>query len=162
MQNVSGEGQIAEPDVTTIERAPWAVALNETTSTEGLTVTLLSLTVVGDIIRVSALVRLVDRPDAQLVSIPTLVLGAIGGPPLGLIRAHVLPDGRLVWVTWTYERPDGSAAEFAARIDQVELAYRGGGVARETMIGPWDFRFRIPGGPAPAASSLGGVVADPH
>jgi hypothetical protein len=125
---------------------PWAVALNETAATDDVKVTLLALAVVDDIIRISGIVQVVRRPDVRFSNIPALTLAMLDGPPLGLLGAHVLPNGRRVWVSWTYERPAKVCTEYEGRIDGIDLAYRAGGVVQVSMPGPWVFRFAIPKG----------------
>lgn len=127
---------------------PWAVALNETAATDEIKVTLLALAVVDDVIRVSGIVQVIRRPDVRLSNIPTLTLAALDGPPLGLIGAHLLPNGRTVWASWTYARPADVFAEYEGRIDTIDLAYRAGGVVLEAASGPWMFRFSVPNGGA--------------
>jgi hypothetical protein len=134
-----------------VDGGPWAVALNETAATDEIRVTLLALAVVDDVIRVSGIVRVVRRPDVRLSSVPTLTLASLDGPPLGLTGAHVLPNGRTVWVSWTYGRPADVCREYEGRIDHIDLAYRAGGVVREAVRGPWVFSFSVPNG-----STLGG------
>ncbi len=144
MQSGVPELKIAETRAPSIDSTPWAIALNESASTEDVEVTLLTLSVVDDIIRVSGLVRVIRRADVRLLSTPALTLAKRGGLPLTLVRAHALPDGRLLWVSWTYERPADVRAEYEARIGNMDFAFRAGGAAREAMPGPWVFTFRIP------------------
>ncbi len=125
---------------------PWAVALNETAATDDVKVTLLALAVVDDIIRISGIIQVIRRPDVRFSNIPALILAPLDGPPLGLLGAHVLPNGRKVWVSWTYERPAQVCTEYEGRIDGIELAYRAGGVVQVAMPGPWVFRFAIRNG----------------
>lgn len=124
--------------------APWAFALNETAASDDIEVTLLALALVDDIVRVSGLVRVVRRPDVRLTNIPSLTLATLDGPPLALIGGHVLPYGRIAWVSWMYERPALVHTGYRARIDHIDLAYRAGGVVREDVPGPWVFAFRVP------------------
>ncbi len=127
-----------------VDGAPWAFALNETAASDDIEVTLLALTLVDDVVRVSGLVRVVRRPDVRVANIPSLALATLDGPPLALVGGHVLPYGRVVWVSWTYERPALAHTEYAGRIDRIDLAYRAGGVVREDVPGPWVFTFRVP------------------
>jgi hypothetical protein len=133
-------------DRTVADGAPWAVALNSTASNDDVTVTLLALAVVDDVIRVSGVVRVVGRPNALLSSIPTLSLATLDGPPLGMLRAHGLPSGQRVWVSWTFERPAAVARDYEGRIDQFDLAYRAGRFVKEAVTGPWVFTFSVPDG----------------
>lgn len=127
-----------------VDGVPWAVALNQTATTDEIRVTLLALAAVGDAIRVSGIVRVVRRPDVRLSNVPTLALATLDGPPLPLLGAHVLPNGRTVWASWTFERPAHVCTKYEGRIEHIDLAYRAGGVVREALTGPWVFRFRIP------------------
>jgi hypothetical protein len=143
-----------------VDGGPWAVALNETAATDEITVTLLALAVVDDVIRVSGIVRVVRRPDVRLSNVPTLTLATLDGPPLELLGAHALPNARMVWVSWTYERPADVRTEYEGRIDHIDLAYRAGRVVQEAAPGPWVFTFRVPdgivlGGRCPRADSVG-------
>jgi hypothetical protein len=124
--------------------APWAVALNETAATDEIRVTLLALAAIDAVIRVSGVVRVVGRPDVKLASVPTLVLGTIDGPQLGLVGAHVLPTRGMVWVSWIFERPADICTEYEGRIEQIGLTYRAGGVAQQVLAGPWIFTFSVP------------------
>lgn len=126
-----------------VDGARWAVALNETATTGDIRVTLLTLTVVDDVIRVSGIIRVVRRPDVKLSNVPTLALATLDGPPLELLRARVLPNERLVWVSWTFVRPADICTEYEGRIDHIDLAYGDGGVVREALPGPWVFTFSI-------------------
>lgn len=126
-----------------LDGSPWAVALNETATSDGINVSLLALAVVDDVVQVSGVVRVVGRPNVQLSSIPTLDLASLDGPPLGLVRAHGLPGGRQVWVSWTYERPVAVHGAYEARIERIDLAYRAGGLVKEAVSGPWVFAFDI-------------------
>jgi len=132
---------------------PWAVALNETAASDEIEVTLLAFAVVDDLVRVSGLVRVLRRPDVRLASVPTLALATLDGPPLALVGAHVMPHGRVLWVSWIYQRPADILVEYDGRIDHFELTYRAGGIVRETAPGPWVFSFRIPGRAQPNGMS---------
>ena len=136
-----------------VDGGPWAVALNKTAATDEIKVTLLALAVVDDVVRVSGIVRVVRRPDVRLSNTPTLSLATLDGSPLGLIGAHILPNGPMAWVSWTYERPVDVRTEYGGRIDHIELAYRAGGVVQETVPGPWVFTFSVPNGSAPSGRS---------
>ncbi len=138
---------------TRVDGAPWAVALNEAATTDEVRITLLALTVVDDVIRVSGIVRVVRRPDVKLSNVPALALATLDGPPLELLRAHVLPNERLVWISWTFERPADICAEYEGRIDHIDLAYRAGGIVREALTGPWVFTFSIPNESRPGGRS---------
>lgn len=144
MQSGARERIVDETRAPSVDSAPWAIALNESAATDDVEVTLLTLTVVDDILRVSGLLRVVRRADVRLLSTPALTLATRDGLPLTLVRAHALPDGRLLWVSWTYERPADVRTEYEARIGNMDFALRAGGAAREAMPGPWVFTFRIP------------------
>lgn len=126
-----------------VDESPWAVALNATAASDGISVTLLAFAVVDDVIQVSGVVRVVGRPNVLLSNIPTLDLASLDGPPLARVRAHGLPSGRAVWVSWSYERPGVVHGAYEARIDQIDLAYRAGGIVKEVVAGPWLFAFDI-------------------
>jgi hypothetical protein len=136
-----------------VDRAPWAAAINETAVTDDITVTLLAFAVVGEVIRVSGLMRLVRRSDLRLTSVPALTLATLDGAPLGLLRAHALPSGPMFWVSWTYERPAEVCTGYEGRIDRVDLAYNTRSVVREAVPGPWVFTFSVPNGSEPGGRS---------
>lgn len=144
MHDTARDPDAARSRARLLDGAPWAVALNATAARDNVAVTLLALTLVDDVVHVSGVVRVVGRVNVQLSSIPALGLATLDGPPLGLVRAHGLPGGRLVWITWTYERPTILDRRFEGRIDHIDLAYRAGGRINEAVPGPWVFRFDIP------------------
>jgi hypothetical protein len=135
--------------------APWAFAVNETAASHDVQITLLSFAVVGDIVRVSGLVRVPNSRDVRLSAVPDLVISPLDGPSLVLVAAHVLPQGRMTWVSWVYERPTDLLVPFEARIEQIGLLYQVGGHFQEQPQGPWLFRFRLPppSEPAPSGTS---------
>jgi len=126
------------------ETAPWAFAVNETAASRDVQITLLSFAVVGDIVRVSGLVRAPNRHAVRLSGVPDLVLAPRDGPALVLVAAHVLPQGRMTWVSWVYERPSHVFVPYEARIERVGLLNQVGGHFQENPQGPWVFRFRLP------------------
>jgi hypothetical protein len=136
------------------ETAPWAFALNETAASHDVQITLLSYAVVGDIVRVSGLVRVPNSRDVRLSAVPDLVITPLDGPALMLVAAHVLPQGKITWVSWVYERPRHVLVRYEARIEEASLLYRVGGHFQEKPQGPWVFRFRLPppSDPVPAGS----------
>ncbi len=137
-----------------VGRDPWAVALNETAATDDITVTLLALAVVDEVVRVSGIMRLLRHSDLRLSNVPALVLTTLAGAPLGLLRAHALPNGAMFWVSWTYGRPADVCTGYKGRIDQVDLALgAGNGVRVATVPGPWIFAFSVPKGSAPVGGS---------
>jgi hypothetical protein len=143
MQGGAGEIGMARPPAHRGEGPPWAIALNQTASSNDVRVTLLALTVVADVIRISGIIEHARRTDVHLAGVPALVLVTVDGTPLNLIRAHVLPNERLVWASWTYPRPAHVRTAYSGRIDQIDLAYGASRVARETVIGPWLFVFGV-------------------
>src|SRR5450759_512138 len=102
---------------------PWAVALNETAATDEVTITLLTLAVVDDVSRVSGIVRVIRRSDLRLSNVPALTLATLDGAPLGLLRAHALPNGPMFWVSWTYGRLAEVYTAYEGRIDRIDLTY---------------------------------------
>jgi hypothetical protein len=136
-----------------VDAAPWGVALNTTAAANDVEVSLVALAVVDDVVRVSGLIRALHRPDARLADIPSLRLAAVDRPPLSLVAAHGLPHCRVIWMAWAYARPPAVLTEYEGRIEQVDLAYRAGGVVREAVPGPWLFTFRAPGRSAPVGVS---------
>jgi hypothetical protein len=134
---------------------PWAFAVNETAASHDVQITLLSFAIVGDVVRVSGLVRVPNRRDLRLSAVPDLVISQLDGPALTLVAAHVLPQGRMTWVSWVYQRPRNVLVPYEARIEQVGLLYQVGGHFQEKPQGPWLFRFRLPPSsePAPSGSS---------
>lgn len=131
---------------------PWAFAVNETAASHDVQITLLSFAIVGDVVRVSGLVRVPNRRDLRLSTVPDLVISQLDGPALTLVAAHVLPQGRMTWVSWVYERPRHVLVPYEARIEQVGLLYQVGGRFQEKPQGPWVFRFQLPPASDPVAS----------
>lgn len=136
-----------------IDEGPWAVALNQSAATTEIEVTLLAFAVVDGAISVSGIIRVVRRPDVRLLNIPVLTLTTFDGPPLAMTGAHVVPSGRIVWVSWVFERPADVSTEYVGRIDHVDLAYRAGGIVRAALPGPWDFNFTVPDATEPGRST---------
>jgi len=122
---------------------PWASALNATAQHEEITVSLLTLAVVDDQMRLTGLLRVRSRPDVRLATIPSLEVTLPGGTALRLVDARVQPHGRVTWVSWTYEWPEVVPGRLEGRIDHIELEYRLGGSARVDVLGPWDFSFPV-------------------
>lgn len=89
------------------------------------------------------MIRVARGLEVKLANVPTLTLATLDGPPLGLLGANALPNGRWVWVSWTFERPANVCTEFLGRIDHIDLASGAGGLVREAQSGPWAFTFRI-------------------
>jgi hypothetical protein len=142
MRNATAFGTATVP---TLEDAcvPWAAALNTTAEHDEITVTLLSLAVVDDQMRLTGLLRVRSRPDVRVATIPSLEVAMPGGTALRLVDARVQPRGRVTWVSWTYEWPEIVPGRLEGRIDHIELEYRLGGTARVDVLGPWDFSFPV-------------------
>jgi hypothetical protein len=130
-----------------LSRDPWAVALNVTAATGDITVTLLTLAVVDEYIRVSGLMRLLRRSGLRLSTLPALTLSTADGAPLELLRAHALPNGAMFWLSWIYRQPAEVCTGYEGRIDHLELA---DGARVAAVPGPWVFTFDVskssPGG----------------
>jgi len=131
---------------------PWVFAVNETAASDDVQITLLSFTVVGDIVRVSGLVQVPRSRDVRLSAVPDLIISPLDGPAPVLVAAHVLPQGRMSWVSWVYERPRHVLVPYEARIEKVGLLHQVGGHFQEKPQGPWLFRFRLPPASDPVAS----------
>lgn len=139
----------------------WAFAVNSTVECSGIEITLLSFAVVGNLARVTGLVRVRDRPDVHLASVPELSLTTVDGSPLAFLSAHVLPHGAMAWVSWLYQRPPRVLNEYEGRIDRVRLDQHARGrdpQPRQPEHGAWVFRFQLP--PAPGASKMLAALAD--
>jgi len=135
-------------------RDPWAVALNATAATDDITVTLLTLAVVEEVLRVSGIMRLLRHSDLRLSNVPALDLATRDGAPLSLLRAHALPNGAMFWVSWIYARPADVCTGYKGRIDHIDLSLgAGNGVRVAAVPGPWIFRFRVPEGSVPVGGS---------
>jgi len=123
-----------------VGRDPWAVALNVTAATGDITVTLLTLAVVDEFIRVSGLMRLLRRSGLRLSTLPALTLSTVDAGPLELLRAHALPNGAMFSVSWIYRQPAEVCTGYEGRIDHLELA---DGPRVAAVPGPWVFTFNI-------------------
>jgi hypothetical protein len=122
------------------------MAISVTSANEDVEATLLALAVVDDILSVWGLLRVAHRPEVRLSSIPALSLAVRDGVPLQPIGAHAKPQGGLIWVTWTFQRPRHDATKLHGRIDHVDIEWRGGRFVREDLQGPWEFTIQIAGG----------------
>jgi hypothetical protein len=71
MRRVS-ELRIAADTAPAIADIPWASALNATVECDEISVTLLALDVVDGLLRLTGIVRVGDRPDIRVASIPQL------------------------------------------------------------------------------------------
>jgi len=136
----------------------WAFALNATADCSDIEVTLFSFVVVEGLARITGLVQLRNRPNAQFGSVPGLAISAAGWPPLNPVSAHLLPHGTMAWVAWLYRRPVHLLGTYEARIDRVELGTRIGGRLSEPQHGPWVFRFELP--PRPVAWRMFAALND--
>jgi hypothetical protein len=152
-------GQVAEQFPPPVRS--WAFSVNRSVRCSEIEITLFSFVVVGNLARVTGLVRVRNRPDVRLASVPELSLATVDGSPLALLSGHVLPHGAMAWVSWLYQRPPEVLNEYEGRIDRVDLEHHTGGPAprpRQPQRGAWVFRFRLP--PAPGASRMIAALAD--
>jgi hypothetical protein len=152
-------GQVAEQHPTPARS--WAFAVNTTVYCSDIEITLLSFVVVGELARVTGLIRIRNRPDVRLASVPELSLTIVDGSPLAFLSAHVLPHGAMAWVSWLYQRPPQVLNEYEGRIDRVSLDQHARGrdpQPRQPQHGTWVFRFQLP--PAPGASKMIAALAD--
>jgi hypothetical protein len=158
-QPVGSLEQVVEPPPP--RRGSWAFALNRSADCDDIEITLLSFVVVGEFVRVSGFVRIRNRPNVRLASVPELSLTTVDGPPLVPLSAHLLPHGDMAWVSWLFKRPEHVLNEYEGRIERVDLDPNTGGHAprpRQPQRGTWVFRFTLP--PAPAASKMLAALAD--
>lgn len=152
-------GQVAEQLPTPVRS--WAFAVNTTVECSDIEITLLSFVVVGELARVSGLVRIRNRPDVRLASVPELSLATVDGSPLAPLSAHVLPHGDMAWVSWLYKRPPHVVNAYEGHIDLVNLDQHARGRdprPQQPQHGAWVFRFQLP--PSPAASKMRAALAD--
>lgn len=139
----------------------WAFAVNSTARCSDIEITLLSFAIVGNLARVTGLVRVRNRPDVRLASVPELLLSTVDGASLAPLSGHVLPHGALAWVSWLYQRPPEVLTEYEGRIERVDLNHQTGGQVarpRQPQGGTWLFRFRLP--PAAGSSRMIAALAD--
>ena len=152
-------GQVAGQPPTSV--GSWAFAVNRTVDCSDIEITLLSFVVVGEFARVTGVIRIRNRPDVRLASVPELSLATVDGSPLAPLSAHVLPHGDMAWVSWLYKRPPRVVNEYEGRIDRVSLDQHARGrdpQPRQPQHGAWLFRFQLP--PAPGASKMLAALAD--
>ncbi len=152
-------GQVAAQPSTPVRS--WAFAVNTTVDCCDIEITLFSFVVVGELARVTGLVRIRNRPDVRLASVPELALATVDGSPLAFLSAHVLPHGDMAWVSWLYKRPPHVVNEYEGRIDRVNLDQHARGRdprPHQPQHGAWVFRFRLP--PSPGASKMLAALAD--
>jgi hypothetical protein len=122
---------------------PWASALNATVECDEISVTLLALDIVDDLLRLTGVIRVGDRPDIRVASIPSLEIVFPDGMPLPMVDAHLMPHGRLAWTSWTYERPAVVPERLEATISHIVFEYRGTRTARLDVEGPWSFSLVV-------------------
>ena len=120
---------------------PWAVALNATDEHDEIAVTLLTLAMVDDLMRLTGVLRVRTRSDLRIATIPSLEVALPDGTAVRLVDARMQPHGRVNWVSWTYERPRVVPGLFQARIARIELKHQVGGTARVDVTGPWAYSF---------------------
>lgn len=143
-------GQPTIPAVTASRGEAWAVAINATAEHDGVAVTLLTLAVVDDLVRITGLIRAGDTTGLRLTTVPSLELvGLPDGAELRLLHARAQPHTAVTWASWTFERPTLVPSRLEARLARLELEYRVGGTARIEAVGPWEFSFPV-SRPAPA------------
>jgi hypothetical protein len=130
---------------------PWAAALNATTSSGDICITLLALDSVGDVLRLTGLLQVLDRPDLRVATAPSLEVAMPDGTQLSILDSHVLPQGQMAWLSWTYKRPTILPERFAGTIGHIEFEYRVGGNKRLDVTGPWDFSFVVQAPSCPAS-----------
>jgi hypothetical protein len=151
--NPMGSVVVSQPTVpgaTAHDAEAWAAAINATAEHDGVAVTLLTLAVVDDLVRITGLIRAGDRSGLRLTSVPSLELvGLPDGAELRLLHARAQPHTAVTWASWTFERPTPVPSRLEARLAQLELEYRVGGTARIAVVGPWEFSFPV-SRPAPA------------
>jgi hypothetical protein len=122
---------------------PWAVALNATDTHDDVSVTLLTLSVVDDLMRITALLRVSGHTGLRVLSMPTLEVATPDGQAAALLEARMQPRGAVGWASWTYERHGVAPGRIDARIDRMELAHRIGGNTCEQVEGPWTFHLAV-------------------
>jgi hypothetical protein len=122
---------------------PWATALNATAECGEISVTLLALDVVDDLLRLTGVLRVGDRPDIRVATIPSLEIAFPDGAPLSMVDARVIPHGRLAWMSWTYERPAIVPECLEGRIGHIEFEFGGTRPARIDVEGPWAFSLLV-------------------
>lgn len=122
---------------------PWSAALNATAEVGEVVVTLLALDVVDDQLCMTGVLRVGERPDLRMTTIPTLELATPHGAPLLLVDARVMPRGRLAWMWWTFERPAIVPTCLEASIPNIVFEYRATPRSRTDVEGPWRFSLLV-------------------
>ncbi|MEI8332912.1 MAG: hypothetical protein WCH74_03505 [Chloroflexota bacterium] len=130
-------GEVVETPPFDVGR-PWASLLDATAEHGDVVVSLLTLVVVDDLMRLTGILRVRGRDDVRVVAVPSLEVTLPDGTALRLVDARVQPHGRVSWVSWTFERPDVIPARIDARIERIELEHRIGGSTRMAVTGPWE------------------------
>ena len=139
----------------------WAFAVNSTVDSSNIEITLFSFVVVGNLVRLTGLVHVRNRPDVRLASVPDLSLTTADGSSLACLSGHVLPHGAMAWVSWLFRRPANVLTEYEGRIDRVDLDHHTGGRVprpRQPQRGTWVFHFTLP--PTPVAATMAAALAD--
>ncbi len=139
----------------------WAFAVNSTVDSSNIEISLFLFVVVGDLARVTGLVRVRNRPDVRLASVPDLSLTTADGSALACISGHVLPHGPMAWVSWLFRRPANVLTSYEGRIERVDLDHHTGGRVprpRQPQRGAWVFRFTLPA--TPAGATMAAALAD--
>ena len=135
---------------TDLPLGPWSFPINQVARLGDVEVSLLSLSVVDDVLRVTGVLN-VRRLDLRLDRLPELLLHTSDAVPLPSVGAHLLPLAGTVWMEWLFARPARLPVAYVAGISQIELAYRAGGLKDREQVGPVRFEFRIDdGGPRAA------------
>ena len=122
---------------------PWSAALNATAEVGEISVTLLAVDVVDDQLCLTGVLRMGERPNLRLTTIPTLELATPQGTTLVLIDARVMPRGRLAWMWWTFERPASVPLRLEASIPNIVFAYRAAPLSQTDVVGPWRFSLLV-------------------
>ena len=139
----------------------WAFAVNSTVDSSNIEITLFSFVVVGNLVRLTGLVHVRNRPDVRLASVPDLALSTADGSSLACLSGHVLPHGAMAWVSWLFRRPANVLTDYEGRIDRVDLDHHTGGRAprpRQPQRGTWVFRFSLPS--TLVAATMAAALAD--
>ena len=123
--------------------APWSAALNATADVGEISVTLLAVDVVEDQLCLTGVLRMGDRPDLRVMTIPTMQLATPQGTSLLLVDARVMPRGRLAWMWWTFERPASVPQCLEASIPNIVFEYRAAPLSRRDVEGPWRFSLLV-------------------
>jgi hypothetical protein len=152
------EAPVYDIDQDRATRDSWAFAVNEMAEHSDVEITLLSLVVVEQLVRMTGLVRVRNRPDVRLASVPDMALSGHDGQALTLVSGHVQPQGAIAWVSWLFQRPARIISVYEARIDRINLDYRVGKRSPQPQAGPWLFRFQLP--PLPTVSRMLAALAE--